>query len=102
MYKNAYYIMNIDFAEPLLSKHPKAPLYDDGKLVLTGDMPEAFEGQIVDLYSEGFGEDGLSENQLNARVNILRSGAPSGKLIIASKPQGRYLYENHPAFMPVV
>ena len=91
--------MNIDFAEPLLSRRPKAAMYDTGKLVLTGEFPEGFEGTIVDLASEGFGEGGLSENQLNARVNILRSNSPDGKLVIASYAQGQYLYANHTAFM---
>ena len=97
-----YFIMNLAFAEPLLSRRPKAAMYDNGTLVLTGEMPENFEGTIVDLASEGFGEDGLSENQLKARVNILRAATPDGKLVIASHAQGQWLYANHAAFMPEV
>ena len=106
LYKKAYYAMNIDFAELLLRRHPKAALYDDGKIVLTGDYPEGFEGQEVDLYSEGFDPDGtgegLSITQLNARVNVLRANNPQGKLTTLSLAQGQWLYANHPAFMPAV
>jgi hypothetical protein len=103
-----YYVMNIDFAEPLLTKRPNAAKYDGDTLVLSIDPPEDFQGTVVNIADEGFnptGEpdiEGLSIKQLNARVNLLRSNAPGGKLVILSKAQGRWLYENNPLFMPTV
>ncbi len=95
-----YYLMHKDFAEPLLAMYPKAARYDNGDLVLTGEFPTGFTGGITDISADGFGEDGLSEQQLTARINVARANNPSGKLIILSGAQGKWLYKNHPSFKP--
>lgn len=103
-----YYVMNINFAEPLLVKRPNTAIYDSGSLVLSIDPPDDFQGTVVNLADEGFNPtddpdlEGLSTTQLNARVSLLRSQAPDGKLVIISKAQGRWLYENNSLFMPPV
>ena len=56
-----YFIMHIDFAEPLLEMYPKAAKYDADTLILTGEMPKNFDGEIVELYKLGFNNtDGYS------------------------------------------
>jgi|TARA_R110000851_G_scaffold251109_2_gene403571 hypothetical protein len=102
-----YYMMHIDFAAPLLADNPKAAVYDNDTLVLTGDIPVGFTGEVVDLSALGFNEfedpsqTGLTPTQFVSMVDTMRNAEPTGKLIIASKTQGKYLYYNHSAFMQV-
>ena len=97
-----YYMMKTELADELLAMYPKAPRYDNDFFVLIGERPPNFEGTVVDLSLEGFSEDGsedgLTGTQLNARVNIVKSNAPAGKLAILSKVQGRWLYDNRVGF----
>jgi hypothetical protein len=102
-----YYIMALQFAEPLLAKYPKAAGYDkddnnEPRLILTGEMPQGFDGEVVDIGIMGFGEDGLSEVELIAMVDSLKAQEATGRLVIVSNAQGKYLYANHHAFMPEV
>ena len=46
--------MHKDFAEPLLTKQPKAALYDNQTLVLSITPPDDFEGETIELYKLGF------------------------------------------------
>jgi len=43
---------------------------------------------------------GLSPSLLTGLIDYMRADIPTGKLIVISKAQGWYLYENHPNFMP--
>lgn len=45
---------------------------------------------------------GLSPLLLTGLIDYMRADTPTGKLIVISKAQGWYLYENHPSFMPKV
>jgi hypothetical protein len=105
--------MNKEHAEPLLSMYPKAAQYDDKKLILIAEYPEGFDGETVELNKLGFNEgdavdedgndiEGLTPEQLNQIVDTMLAEEPTGKLVIISKAQGRYLYANHPAFKPEV
>jgi hypothetical protein len=94
----SYFIMHRDFAEPLLKKFPKAAKYDKKQLRLVGEMPDDFEGEIVRLYDMG-----LTMTQLSELVDGLRNEPThTGKLVIISTAQGKWLYANHEAFMPII
>ena len=98
-----YYIMNKNFATIMLDKHPKAALYAEDTLVLTGEFPEGFDGTIVDIAAaEALEPEEFDPEALVAQVDALMATTHTGKLVILSKAQGRYLYDNHPAFMPEV
>ena len=90
-----YFIMHKDFAQPMLDKYPDAARYGDGDYILTGEMPEGFSGQVVDLRDKKF-----TDKQLTDRVNLLRTEKPTGRVLALNGEQGDYLYRNHPDFMP--
>jgi len=90
-----YYIMHKDFAEPLLAMHSKAARYDNKTLVLTGDMPKDFKGEIVPICDME-----LTNEQLLTLVDNLRAETShTGKLVkVKREGQGDYILANHPAF----
>jgi putative lipoic acid-binding regulatory protein len=88
--------MNKDFAKPLLDMYPKAAKYDDENLILTGEMPTDFNGDIVRICDQK-----LSNNALVSVVDNMRKETPTGRLIILSKSQGKYLKANHPSFIDI-
>lgn len=45
---------------------------------------------------------GLSPSLLTGLIDYMRAKEHTGKLVIVSKGQGWYLYENHEAFKPKV
>ena len=97
---NYYYAMHKDFAKKsLLKMRPKAALH--GEFYVVGEMIEGFEGEILPLYEAGLdesGEAGVTPDQLKALVDSKLAEVHTGKLIIMTKPQGRWLQANHPAF----
>lgn len=103
-----YYVMYKEFAQPILDNHPEAAQYDNQALVLTGTMPKNFTGEINHLHELGFNESGDSEQvglspvELTAIVDGLRLQEPNEMLAMISKPQGKWLYKNHEAFMPTI
>lgn len=42
----------------------------------------------------------MSPSLLVGLIDYMRAEEHTGKLIVISKAQGWYLYENHPSFMP--
>ena len=89
-----YYIMHITFAAPLLAKFPKAALRDNDTLVVTGEMPKGFKGEVVPIY-----EMELSMTDLAVLVDKLRTETPhTGKLAITNSVQHNWLRDNHEAF----
>ena len=101
---NYYYAMHKDFAEKLLLKmRPKAAPHGDFYVI--GEMVEGFEGEILPLHEAGLdetGETGVTPEQLRVLVDSKLAEVHIGKLIIMTKPQGRWLQANHPAFKSVV
>ncbi len=97
-----YYAMYKVFAEPILSNQPKAAQYDNQTIILTSICPVTFKGEINDISKLGFDEldegNGLSPEQLTALVDSLRAQEPNKMLLKMTKQQGRWLYDNHPAF----
>lgn len=99
--------MYTEFANPLLEKNPNSVPYDNSKLMLSGSAPEGFTGSINRICDLGFNPNGeaemtgLSTAQLTSIVDSLRAQPPNGNMAIVSRAQGRWLYENHPAFMPI-
>lgn len=94
--------MNIAHAAPQLAKWPEAARYDGGDLVLTGEFPEGFTGDVNEMYKLGLkhgdSNEGMSTEGLMNSMSSLRADASAGKLIQLSKPQGKYLHANHAAF----
>lgn len=93
-----YYVMHKDFAAPLLAASPHAAKYDGDtddtkQLRLGGVMPPNFDGEIVRICDLD-----ITMDELSGMVDALRAEKHTGKLIILSKPQGRWLYDNHKAF----
>ena len=103
-----YYLMYTEFAEPLLAKNKNSVPYDGVKLLLSGSYPIGFTGEEIRLCDEGFNEfddpeqTGLTPAQLTAKVDYLRSLTPNPDMALVSRAQGKWLYRNHPAFMPEV
>jgi len=103
--ESLYHIMHEQHAELLRAANPHAPLYD-GKFILSGTFPHGFTGEIVELYEQGFNanndaeQTGLTTTQLVTIIDQMRSEEPTGRLLILSEPQGKWLYRNHPSFMP--
>ncbi len=87
-----YYIMHKDFAGPIL---PRVAWYDNETLALTGTPPENFEGEVVRICDLE-----LSSEQLTDLISKLKAEDHTGKLVILSISQGKWLYSNHPDFMP--
>ena len=88
-----YYLMNKDFAQPLLADFPNAISYDSGKVRLTGQAPVGFSGDVENIYSEL-----LTGEDLTIRFDGYLNGTPNGTMAILSNSQGRWLYDNHDAF----
>ncbi len=90
-----YYIMHKDFS--VLGDVAK---YDGDtdetkQLRLSGVMPPNFQGEIIRICDLD-----ITMDELSAMVDKLRAENHTGKLVILSKPQGRWLYDNHAAFKP--
>ena len=93
-----YAIMSKEYAE-FIQQFYSCAHYADGALLLCGLTDEeidTFTGSDVVRLDQME----LADTQLVALVNQMLSATFTGKLIILSKYQGRYLYNNHPAFMP--
>ena len=92
-----YYIMHRDFS---VLNHDAAKYdgdTDETKLLrLAGDMPVNFEGEIVRICDLD-----ITMGELSDLVDVMRAEEHTGKLVIISKPQGRWLYDNHEAFKPI-
>tara|TARA_R110000851_G_scaffold109967_1_gene232458 strand:- start:13 stop:309 length:297 start_codon:yes stop_codon:yes gene_type:complete len=88
-----YYLMSVDFDEPIRNKFPKAITYVDGTYTLTGEFPQGFDGEVGDL-----SELDLTNEQLLAIVDGLLAAEPTGKLVIVSQVQGDWVLLNHPKF----
>ena len=88
-----YYLMNEEHASPLLARHPKAARCDNGLIVFTGDMPKDFDGEIVDISVME-----ITDEQMVVKINRLRVEIHTGKLVILSRAQGKYLGVNHSSF----
>ncbi len=86
-----YYVMNKDFAEPIL---PNVAWYDNETLALTGTPPENFDGEVVRICDLE-----LSSEQLTDLIDKLKAEECTGKLVILSISQGKWLYANHPDFI---
>lgn len=103
-----YYLMYAEFAQPLLNKNPHSVPYDHNKLVLSGSYPIGFTGVENRVCDLGFNETGDAELtgitpvQLASIVDALRAQEPNENMAIVSRAQGKWLYANHPAFMPVI
>lgn len=103
-----YYLMYAEYAEPLLAKNPHSVPYDTNRLILSGSAPIGFTSAINRICDLGFNptEDaeltGLTPTQLTSIVDALRAQEPNDNMAIVSKSQGRWLYDNHPAFMPEI
>jgi hypothetical protein len=103
-----YYLMYAEFAEPLLAKNPHSVPYDGVKLLLSGSYPIGFEGienRICDLGfnpTEDVEQTGLTTTQLISIVDALRAKEPNNNMAVVSREQGKWLYANHPAFIPPV
>ena len=99
-----YYILAKEFAEPILSMHPKAAQYNDKKLILSRTEPKDFKGEVVDLSQiDDNNEEETSYTNLVLTVNQMLLEVPTGRLVkISITPQGKYLYANHLAFKPEV
>lgn len=98
-----YYAMHKGFAEPILDMFPGASWHGEFRVV--GAPPQNFQGETLDLYLAGFdetGENGLTPVQFKALVDVKAAEVFTGKLIIMTKPQGKWLEKNHPAFMTEV
>lgn len=89
-----YYLMSVEFDEPLRSKFPKAITYVNGTYTLTGERPKDFEGEVVDLSILE-----LTNAQLTAYVDGLIAQESSGKLVIVSQTQGDWVRLNHTSFI---
>ena len=88
-----YYLMNIEFSQPLLTRHPQARLCDNGLIAVTGDMPKNFEGEIVNIHSQD-----ITLEQMVVKINRLRVEIHTGKLVIINREQFQYLNDNHSSF----
>ena len=74
--------------------------YNDDKCLLVGLTEEhisTFDGDIVRVDAME-----LTDAQLTALTDQMITEAPTGRLIIVSIAQGKYLYKTHPAFKPQV
>ena len=115
--RNVYWVMAKQFADIILATSPNAAQYDEDpvsgemQLILTAIEPVGFTGTTIDLSLQGFietpnpddpDEVGLSPTELTATVDNMRAAEATGALVILSKPQGKWLRKNHPAFMPKV
>jgi hypothetical protein len=89
-----YYIMHKDFATPLLDMYPEAATYNNKTLVLTGEEPIGFAGEVVRICDQQ-----LSDEELVSLVDKMLTETPTGRLVMLSKPQGKYLHANHSAFI---
>ena len=90
-----YAIQNKDYAEFIKSFFDGA-VYNQGELILCGLTEEqiaTFDGEIVRIDAMD-----LTDEQLTALVTDMVEAVPTGKLVIASIPQGKFLHKNHPAF----
>ena len=90
-----YYMMRTSHASPLLNDWPLAAKYDSDNLVITGEMPEDFEGTVDDM-----SDAGVTNEQLTTAIDAFRVETPSSKICILSKAQGKWLRANHASFMP--
>jgi len=86
--------MHKDFATPLLDMYPEAATYNSDTLILTGEEPAGFNGDVVRICDQE-----LSESELVSLVDGMLNETPTGRLVVLSKPQGKYLHANHPAFI---
>ena len=89
-----YYLMSADYAEPLLATPSGACPTANDKLLISGDRPKDFQGDVIELDPE------LTNDELNDMVDYLLASEFTGKLIIITYGQGQYLYKNHPSFIP--
>jgi hypothetical protein len=105
MSKLLYAVMYTEYAEFLGSGAP----YVDSKVLLKG-LTESeiaqFDGEVNRIDQLGFNPDGdteqtgLSTAELSDIVNQLAEQEANEKLGVLSIPQGKWLYANHPDFMP--
>lgn len=94
-----YYFFHKDFVVALTGKEAK---YGDFYLV-KDKRPVGEDWVDVELYKQGLdpeGKDGMLPAQLHATAGAMLAATPSGKLVVVSKTQVYYLFNNHPAFMP--
>ena len=85
--------------------------YVDSKVTLKG-LTESeiakFTGEVNRVDALGFNPDddpeltGLSTVQLSGLATQLAEQDPNDRLAVLSKEQGRWLYDNHPVFIPEV
>ncbi len=90
-----YYVMHKDFS--VLGDVAK---YDGDtdetkQLRLSGVMPPNFQGEIIRICDLD-----ITMGELSTLTDMLREEEPTGKLVVLSKQQGRWLYDNHEAFKP--
>ena len=104
-----YYAQEKTFAESnlehspqltVLTMFPKAAMH--GEFYVVGAAPKNFDGETLDLYLAGLdetGENGATHAQFKSIVDNALAQEFTGKLIIMTKAQGKWLEANHPAFM---
>ena len=97
-----YYIVAV-------TENTQGALYYDNKLSLTGTMPSGYEdAETLDMYLAGFNptndpeQEGLTTDELIALVDANLEALWTGKLVIVSRTQGKWLHVNHPAFKPTI
>lgn len=111
--RNLYYAQKKTFCDELkaqgsptitvLSDYPTPAIH--GAFYVVGSMPKGYDGETLDLYLAGLdetGENGLTPIQFKALVDSELSKEHTGKIIIMTKAQGKWLEKNHPAFMSAV
>lgn len=93
-----YYIMSSEYDA---FNKPKIAKYDNNRWVVSGDAPEGFTGDVVNLTNmiDELGEPWTIEHY-TALIDQMRAEPPTGRLLIIPKWVGRHLHKNHPAFMP--
>lgn len=88
-----YHFLSVEFDELIRDKFPKARTYVEGKYTISGEFPQGFEGEIVDLSTQE-----LTDEQLLIRVDELLALVPAGGLVITSQAQGDWIIITHPSF----
>ncbi|MBL4763765.1 MAG: hypothetical protein JKX67_00550 [Colwellia sp.] len=85
-----YYAMHKDFSQPLIDMFPHAAAHGDFHVV--GQRPEKFLGETLDLYTVDL------DDEFKEIVDTAIAATYTGKLIVMTKAQGKWLEVNYPAF----
>ena len=88
-----YHFLAVGFDELIRAKFPKARTYVEGKYTISGEFPQGFEGEVIDLSTQE-----LTNDQMLSKADEMLALVATGILVITSQVQGDWIIKTHPSF----